>query len=155
MNAIILLFLVGLILLGFEVFVPGAILGILGAVALLVGVVLSFVEFGQGGGWTAFAIASSLVGGLLYFELRVLPRTRIGRRLFLDSAVQGTSQPVVAEALTVVGRTGEAQTPLSPSGYIDIDGQRYEAFCRSGFVPKGTTVRVVGVDNFRLIVSKT
>ena len=96
MNAIVLLFLVGLILLGFEVFVPGAILGILGGLALLGGVVLSFFEYGQSGGWTAFGVASLAVGGLLFFEFRILPRTALGKRLFLKSEIGGTSQPVIA-----------------------------------------------------------
>ncbi len=155
MNAIILLFLIGLILLGFEVFVPGGILGVLGGLAMIAGVVLSFLDYGQSGGWTALGVASLAVGGLLFFEFRVLPRTRLGRRLFLDSSIKGTSQPAVAESASVVGHAGETLTPLSPSGYVDIDGRRYEAFSRSGYVPKGTTVRVVGVDNFRLIVSKS
>lgn len=155
MNAIILLFVVGLILLGFEVFIPGGILGVFGGLALLAGVVLAFMEYGQSGGWSAFAVASVLSGGLFYFEFRILPRTRMGRKLFLHSEVAGTSQPPVAEAAGVLDKTGEALTPLSPSGYVLIDGQRYEAFCRSGFVDKGATVRVVGLDNFRLIVSKS
>ena len=37
MSSIVLLFVIGLILLGFEVFVPGAILGIFGGLALLGG----------------------------------------------------------------------------------------------------------------------
>ena len=44
---------------------------------------------------------------------------------------------------------------LSPSGFIDIDGRRYEAFCQSGQVPAGTALKVTGADNFRLIVSQT
>lgn len=155
MNAIVLLFLVGLILLGFEVFVPGGLLGLLGGLAVLGGVVLAFVEYGQRGGWTAFGVASVSVAGLLYFEFRVLPRTSAGRRLFLHSAVTGTSQPEIAESGSVVGREGAALTPLSPSGYVDIDGRRYEAFSRSGYVSKGSPVRVVGIDTFRLIVTKT
>lgn len=155
MNLIILLFLVGLIFLGFEVFVPGAILGILGTLSLLGGVVVAFMEYGPTGGWTAFGVAAAAVGGLLFLEFRVLPRTRVGKRLFLESAVTGTSQPAVAEAADVVGRTGQTLTPLSPSGYVDIDGRRYEAFSRTGFVPRGAPVRVVSVDTFRLIVSKS
>lgn len=155
MNAILLLFLIGVILLGFEVFVPGGILGVFGGLALLGGVVLAFLEFGQTGGWSAIAAASGLVVGLLFLEFRVLPSTRVGRRLFLEASVAGTSQPAVAEVASVLDRTGEAATALSPSGYVIVDGRRYEAFCRSGFADKGASVRVVGVDNFRLIVSKS
>jgi membrane-bound ClpP family serine protease len=155
MNTIVLFFIIGLMLLGVEVFVPGGILGVFGGLALLAGVVLAFVEYGQTGGWTAFGVASVLSGGMFYFEFRILPRTRMGRKLFLHSEVAGTSQPPVAEAAGVLDKTGEALTPLSPSGYVMIDGRRYEAFSRSGFVDKGATVRVVGIDNFRLIVSNS
>jgi membrane-bound ClpP family serine protease len=42
---------------------------------------------------------------------------------------------------------------LSPSGYVLIDGQRFEAFCQAGQIPAGSPLEVVGSDNFRLIVS--
>jgi membrane-bound ClpP family serine protease len=42
---------------------------------------------------------------------------------------------------------------LSPSGYVRVDGRRYEAFCQSGQVPMGAALEIVGADNFRLIVS--
>jgi membrane-bound ClpP family serine protease len=55
----------------------------------------------------------------------------------------------------VVGKPATADTTLAPSGYVLVDGRRYEAFCRSGHVAKGEVLRVIGADNFRLIVSKT
>ena len=42
-----------------------------------------------------------------------------------------------------------------PFGYINVQGRRYEAFSQSGYLAKGVTVRVTGLDNFRLIVTKT
>lgn len=154
MNAILVLFVVGFVLLAFEVFVPGAILGIIGGLALLGGVILAFLEYGSTGGWTALAVGASLGALMLFVEFWLLPRTPWGKRMFLNAAIDGTSQPPPAEASTVMGRAGEAITPLSPSGYVLIEGRRYEAFSRSGLVAKGADVRVVGVDNFRLIVSK-
>lgn len=155
MNAIVLLFAVGLVLLAFEVFVPGGILGIFGGLSLLGGVVLAFTGFGATGGWTALAVALGLVGLMVYLEFGLLPKTALGRRLFLRSAVGGTSQPPLAESAAVVGRGGEALTPLAPTGYVIVDGRRYEAFSQSGLLPKGAPVRVVGLDTFRLIVTKT
>jgi membrane-bound ClpP family serine protease len=154
-NAIVILFTVGLILLGFEVFVPGAVLGILGGLALLGGCVVAFVSHGTAGGLTALAIASALVGVMLYLEFVVLPKTRWGRRLFLNTAISGTSQAVPASAASLVGHAAEALTTLAPSGYVAIEGQRYEAFSQSGLVEKGTPLRVVAVDNFRVIVART
>ena len=133
---------------------PGGILGVMGGLALLGGVVMAFVDLGAGAGWIALAAALATVGLLLYVELGVLPKTRLGRRLFLDAAVSGTSQAAPAQP-EVIGKAAEALTTLAPSGYVIVDGRRYEAFCQSGLVPKGTELRVVALDNFRLIVTKT
>jgi membrane-bound ClpP family serine protease len=153
MNAIILLFVVGALLLTAEIFLPGAIAGIIGGIALAVGSLLSFREFGFNGGVLASLSALALVGLMLYLELVVLPKTAFGKRMVVQSTVSAKSQPLPAVADAVVGRDALALTTLAPSGYVEIDGRRYEAFSRSGLIAKGATLRVVGVDNFRVIVS--
>jgi membrane-bound serine protease (ClpP class) len=154
MNTIFLLFLVGFILLAFEVIVPGAILGTIGGLCLLGGITLAFMEYGPIGGSSAIAAALVMTGLMIYIEFRLLPKTRWGKQMFLDAAINGTSQPLPAEESAVVGRPGKTLTPLSPSGYVLIDGHRYEAFSRSGLLAQGEPVQVVGLDAFRLIVSK-
>lgn len=154
MNLLLLLFGIGLVLLAAEVFVPGGILGIFGGLALLGAVILAFADLGAGAGWITLVAAAATVGLLLYVELGLLPKTRLGRRLFLHAAVGGTSQAPPAAA-DVIGKSAEALTTLAPTGYVIVEGRRYEAFSQSGLVPKGTALRVVGLDNFRLIVSKT
>lgn len=153
MTAIVVLFAVGVLLLGAEVFVPGAILGIGGVMALVAGCVLAFIDFGMVGGWVAVAVALALVGTMLFLEFAVLPRTRWGRRLFLTAAVTGQS-PTEAALPGVVGQVAEALTTLAPSGYVDVGGRRYEAFCESGYAAKGTRLSVVRAETFRLIVTK-
>ena len=155
MNAIILLFLLGVMLLAGEVFVPGAVLGILGALCMAAGCVISFVLLGTGGGLVATAIALGLLGLTLYVELVWLPKTSFGRKLVVQSTVDATSQPALAEKEKVVGKVAEAVTPLVPSGYVVVEGRRYEAFSRSGHAAKGAQLRVTGLDNFRLIVTKS
>ena len=54
----------------------------------------------------------------------------------------------------MVGRPAEAATTLAPSGLVLVGGRRYEAFCQSGHAAKGDALRVVAVDNFRLVVTK-
>lgn len=154
MNAILLLFLIGVLLLAGEAFVPGAILGIIGAVCMFGGCVLSFTQFGMSGGLLATGIAVALLGLMLYVELIWLPKTRVGKKMIVQSTVSATSQPALAELNAVVGKTAEALTPLVPSGYVLVDGRRYEAFSQSGHAPKGATLRVTGLDNFRLILTK-
>lgn len=155
MNAILLLFILGVLLLAGEVFVPGAVLGILGALCMAAGCVISFVQLGSGGGLAATAIAVGLLLLTLYVELVWLPKTKFGRKLIVQSAVDSTSQPALAEKEKVVGKMAEAVTPLMPSGYVLVEGKRYEAFSQSGHAEKGSVLRVAGLDNFRLIVTKS
>ncbi len=154
MNAILLLFLLGVLLLAGEVFVPGAILGIIGGLCMAAGCVISFLRLGAGGGVLATTVALLLLGLTLYVELVWLPKTRFGKKLIVHSTVDSTSQPPLAEKENVMGRTAEALTPLVPSGFVLVEGKRYEAFSQSGHVAKGATLRVVGLDNFRLIVTQ-
>lgn len=152
-TTVITLLVVGLLLLGFEVIVPGAVLGIAAIIALLSGVVVAWMEHGSAGG--LFALAVALFGGfaLLYIEFRVLPRTRIGRRMFLEKAIDGASQPPIAACeADVVGREAVAITALGPTGIVQVDGRRYEARCDSGFAEAGARLRVVRVETFQLVV---
>jgi len=155
MTLIILLFALGILLLAVEVIVPGAILGSIGGLMMFGGCVMAFMEYGTGGGIIAVSVALALAGLAFYLEFRVLPRTRVGRRAFLTSEVTGVSAAFGQEARELVGKSAEALTMLSPSGYIRVDGQRYEAFCQSGQAPAGAVLEVIGADNFRLIVSQT
>ena len=154
MTLIVLLFVTGALLLAAEVMLPGGIAGALGGVALAGGAVLAFMQFGPGVGTLATLGALLLLGGMLYAELIWLPRSRLGRGMIVEATIDSQSQPPLASS-DVIGRTATALTTLAPSGFVEVAGKRYEAFCRSGLVARGTALTVVGVDNFRLVVSET
>lgn len=153
MTWIVLLFALGIGLIAMEVIIPGGIIGTVGGLMMFAGCVLAFMDFGSVGGLVAVAVAILLSAIALYIEFRVIPRTRIGKRAFLTSEITAVSSAFGSEALALVGKPAEALTMLSPSGYVMIDGTRYEAFSQSGQVPAGAALQVTGADNFRLIVS--
>lgn len=154
MNAIILLFITGVALLAAEVFLPGMIAGVIGALCMVAGCVVSFMQFGPDGGLLASLVSVALLGLTLYVELVWLPKTSFGKKLVVHAKVDSVSQPPLANPGAVIGKAAEAVTTLAPSGYVLVEGRRYEAFCRSGHVPKGTVLRVIGIDNFRIIVTQ-
>jgi len=83
-----------------------------------------------------------------------LPKTRFAQRF----SVRSTSGETLSQQNVgpdVVGKNAEAVTTLAPSGYVSVDGHRYEAFCQSGHAVRGAQLRVTGLDNFRLIVTKS
>jgi membrane-bound ClpP family serine protease len=155
MNAIVLLFALGIVLLAFEVFIPGGVLGVIGALLMFTGSGLTFAHFGLQAGALATLLAFALVGLMLYVELFLLPKTAVGKRLFLDRSIAERSQPPPARAEDVVGQTGEALTTLAPTGMVLVAGRKYEAASQSGLLPKGAPVKVVRVETFRLIVTKS
>jgi membrane-bound serine protease (ClpP class) len=152
-TAIVLLFVTGVLLLAAEVVLPGAIAGIIGGAALLLGSALAFNEFGATVGSVATCAALVLLGAMLYAELVWLPRSKMGRDMVVTATNDAQSQPPPATS-EVIGQKATALTTLAPSGFVAIAGRRYEAFCRSGHAVRGTELQVVGLDNFRLIVSE-
>ncbi|MFU8894336.1 MAG: NfeD family protein [Luteolibacter sp.] len=153
MSLIILLFIIGILCIVAEVLVPGGILGGVGVLLMFGGCVLAFTRYDVGGGLIALAAALAVTIVALTVEFKILPKTKLGRRAFLEKQISGSSSIYGVEARELIGKTAEALTKLTPSGYVRIDGQRYEAFSQSGQIDVGTELRVVGSDNFRLIVS--
>ena len=73
--------------------------------------------------------------------------------MVVAATVEGQAQ--TAPAVEMIGRTATALTALAPSGFVDVAGHRYEAFSRGGFVDRGAALKIVGLDNFRLIVAES
>jgi membrane-bound serine protease (ClpP class) len=154
MTSVIVLFVAGVVLVTVEILVPGAILGVLGGFCLLVGAVAAFLRFGVSGGAVATGIALAIGALTLYLEFVVLPKSRLARKFSMTETVSSRSQPEVADRAAVVGREAVAVTTLAPSGYVELEGRRYEASCLSGLVAVGARLRVVDVDTFRLVVTQ-
>jgi membrane-bound ClpP family serine protease len=154
MTTILLLFVFGIVLLALDLFLPGIILSVAGTLAMLAGTARAFAEFGVGGGLLAFVVGAVLLTVALYIEYGILPKTRLGKRFFLHAAVDGTSQAPLDQTSALAGREGVALTPLMPSGQIEVDGRRYEALSLDGHVPKGARLRITGMQNFSLTVTK-
>ena len=154
MSGIIFLFVLGVIFLAAEIFVPGVVMGVIGFLSMLVGCAYAFAHFGVSTGIFAVLVAAALTAITLLLEFVWLPRTRWGKKLFLTKAVVATSQTPVADADAVVGKEAEALTILAPSGYVSVAGRSYEAFSEDGHVALGTRLIVRGVDRTTLKVSK-
>jgi membrane-bound ClpP family serine protease len=151
MSMILLLFLLGLVFLFFEVFTPGPIFGILGGLTLIGGITMAFIDYAGTVGLLAAVGAIVAVGVTLYAELVWLPKTRFAQKLSIKSTSGAIDRQLPKE---VIGKAAEALTTLAPSGYVLVEGRRYEAFSQSGHVARGEQLLVAGFDNLRLIVTK-
>lgn len=152
MTLILSLFSIGILCIALEVIVPGGIIGAIGGLLMFGGCIVTFMIYGTAIGLVATFVALAFTILVLFLEFRILPKTKIGKRAFLAAEITGVSAAIGKEAQELIGKSAEALTLLSPSGYIRVDGQRYEAFCQSGQAPVGSALKIIGADNFRLIV---
>ncbi len=147
----VLLFLGGVLLLLAEIFViPGfGIAGIGGIAAILASIYFTF------GNQTLYvaSLAVLIVAAGLLLAVRLLPRTRTGRALVLESAIAGEAPPE-AKLRPLEGAIGKALTPLRPAGVAQFGERKVDVVAEGEFIEKGSTVRVVRVEGVRVVVRK-
>lgn len=165
-NWEVLLFVLGLILIVFELFViPGfGVTGIAGIILVFAALILALVgnirfDFSALSLRQLFRAMMIVAAGVgMGLAMIVYLSSRIGkpgifRRVALVSDQEGfVSVPL--EPLTLVGQSGVASTVLRPSGKVQIGDQFYDAVSLKGFIEKGEEVIVKRYENFQLYVTK-
>ena len=149
------LVLLGLILMAAEVFLPtGGILLVLAIAALVAGIAMSFYTDITQGIITLVAVVVLIpvTGPIL---LHLMPRTRLGKKLFLEAAEEDASvanMPVNLELEQLRGRYGKTVSSLRPSGITEFDGRRVDTLSEGDMIGPDQWVRCVDVKDGRVIV---
>ncbi len=166
-NWEILLFIIGIILIGLEIFVvPGfGVTGISGIVLVVAGLTLSLLNnvdfnFQPVENKAISKALMTVIGGMaLSFGLIIYLSAKIGtkgifKRVALEKTLDNKSGyiGVPVEIKEIVGKTGIASTVLRPSGKIQIEGKTYDAVSEEGFIEKGTTVNVIRYETGQVYV---
>lgn len=162
----VLIFVVGLILIVFEIFVvPGfGFTGISGIFLVVTGLFLALVgnvnfdfkdipvyQFNQ----SILTVIAGLgfgVGFIIYLSSRIGKRGAF-RKVALLADQEGFFSVPMAPGI-LVGKTGIAATVLRPSGKVVIDGEYYDAVADKGFIDKGDQVVVRKYASSQLYVIK-
>jgi len=168
-----LLLLLGIVLIGVEIFLlPGTVVpAVTGAIMIIVALLWAMLDI-----WPDQPIDFSgdflvrplvnitlgVVGAVILFIalLRFLPRGGPWGRMILQTAVAGgpagvhplDQQDDGTAQSELVGSRGVAATDMFPSGQVTIQGRRYEARLEVGTVDAGTPLVVTRVSEFGLIV---
>ncbi|HSV87017.1 MAG TPA: NfeD family protein [Bacteroidales bacterium] len=169
-NWEIILFIVGVVLIGVEIFVtPGfGVAGILGAFFAASGLVMAMLA-NEGFDFSGVPFNEILIAMMVVtisFFLSLILAFFLGKKLFTQTthfkglalaAVQESSSGFTSANFTVkslVGKSGVAFTILRPSGKVEIEGDIYDATAISGFVDKGQKIRVVKYETSQVFVVK-
>ncbi|PKM89724.1 MAG: hypothetical protein CVU87_04570 [Firmicutes bacterium HGW-Firmicutes-12] len=150
----ILLFLLGLIMLGVEAIVPGfGVPGIGGIVCMLVSIILAAPSWETGIISLIFAIVGTIVLVLLSFK--VLRKRKLWDRLILSTKYNKEDGyiPQINDLSHYIGSLGTAYTTLRPSGTVVLeDGTRLDVVTGGEYITKGEKIKIVAVEGIRVIV---
>lgn len=142
--------LAGLILIYAEFYLPGGIMGVTGAIAMLLAVVF-FAQSSPSVIYVLLFVVLSLAGliGVIKLAMKQISSRHSGG-VYLDSDQEGYTASSHNQDL--VGHRGTVLSEMRPSGYISVDGKRLQAVSRAGLLEKGTEVEVIGGEGAHLIV---
>ncbi len=147
------LLLAGFMLIGMEIFVPGGILGSIGAVAWLVAAGIGMRKFETP--WNMLSAFVLLLMGVLTFIvwIKYFPKSRIGKSLSLaDSTKDYKSHNAVAEY--PIGTIGEALSTLRPAGIARFDGKRIDVVADGEWIEAGQSIKISSTANGHISVIK-
>jgi membrane-bound serine protease (ClpP class) len=168
----VLIFVIGLVLLAVEIFaIPGfGVAGILGIGFIISGLALAMVG-NQGPDFTgvpAQDIFNAFLIVIIAFFLSISSSIYLGAKLLTNkgvigntlalNTVQDTSAGYSSASQSMrdlLGKTGQAFTVLRPSGKVEIDDEIYDATALTGYIEKGSDVKVIKYETSQIFVVKT
>ncbi len=167
-NWEIIAFLLGIILLGLEIFViPGfGIFGVSGLILTIGSLILvmlnndvfDFTFVDEGDIFLAITTTlTGLLGGfiLLFFGGVRLTTTRLFSKIALENVLkseEGYTSSFIKDDM--IGKVGKAYTVLRPSGKVKIENEVYDAYTRGGFIRKDTDIVVIDDEGTTLKVKQ-
>ncbi len=149
------LLIAGLILIFIEMWLPGMVAGIAGALAWLWALGLIYTQHGFFAGNVAFAVM--LLGGIVLslWWMKTFPETKLGRKWILASEVRGKSGIDDSRGpLLLLGQKGVTATPLRLSGAAKFDEVRADVVAESDWIEAGEAVEIVRIEGSKIVVRK-
>ncbi|HBP37689.1 MAG TPA: hypothetical protein DD640_02910 [Clostridiales bacterium] len=149
----IILFVVGLLLMAVEIFVPGfGIAGGAGLVLLIIAIIMTAKT--TAAALIMILILLALAALVLWVVLRSAKKGRLSRILVLGAAARHENgYSSTADTSDLVGKTGTAVTVLRPSGIGDFGGHRLDVVTDGGYLASGTPIIIIRTEGRRIVVA--
>lgn len=144
-ELVVLLYVVSIALLLAEVFVPGGILGVLGAIGLGTSIYFGFTQHGTLIGLLQIIVAVIVLPIALYLGLK---------RLALKKELK-TEEGFIAEKdelVKLLYQEGITLTRLHPTGIVRIEGRKVDVVTEGGIIERDIKIKVIKVEGNRVVV---
>jgi membrane-bound ClpP family serine protease len=150
------LFLLGLVLVCAEVFIPsGGLLGFMSIASLVAGIVVAFYHRGAEVGLIFLILTALAVPAALSVAFRYWPQTPMGRRLLLQAPRADEvlpDSPQRQRLRQLIGKFGVAKSVMMPSGAVLVDGEVIDALSEGQFIEAGQPIEIIQVQGTRVVV---
>lgn len=142
----------GLFLIGAEIFVPGGVLGIFGAAALISAAVIGFTLFPPLLAWLSLVLILLLTGLAVFVWMKYFPQSPVGRALALSQNITGRSRD---QSPWTPGMKGTALSALRPAGKAMIEGRRADVIADGTWIEQNASIEIIHVEGSRIHVKET
>jgi len=154
LTTAIVLFVMGIALLLAEVFLPGGIVGIFGALCLVGSTVAACYAYPD---YTLFIITGEVLSGIVTMGvgLYLITNTPLGDGIILKGGLSREEGYVSDNTRDdMAGEIAEVVTPLRPAGTIVLEGERIAAVSDGTYIDRGERVRIMEVHGNRVVVEQ-
>ncbi|MGC9327919.1 MAG: NfeD family protein [Candidatus Hinthialibacter sp.] len=153
---ITILLILGLLFVFLELFVPGGIIGLIGAALMIAATVLCFNEYGPATGMAVFLLCCVVVSIAVILFIKVLPHTAEGKWIIMSHTLVKAkgSHSETERHQSLVGQEGYSESELRPAGIAVIGGERLDVVTEGDYIDENTRIRVLRVDGNRIVVDR-
>lgn len=154
---IVICFVIGVVMLIAEVFMPGfGVAGISGIALEVAAIVLTYLKYGGLAALGLTIVILAVIGISISMSLRSATRGRLSKSPIILKSSETTAEGFIATADMDVflGKEGDTVTVLRPTGMAEFDGVKLNVISDGEYIPKGTHVRVSRVEGSRVVVRR-
>ena len=148
----LILFVIGLILVVAEFFVPGGIVGILGGVLILGSILFAGQSFVHMAYSILIAMIIAVIGMVILMKFFGKKLHMFNRLVLKDATTTEEGYVSNANRIELIGKQGMSLTPLRPAGTVAVEDERIDVVTEGGYVDAGKTVEVIKVEGSRIVV---
>jgi membrane-bound serine protease (ClpP class) len=145
-TGIITLFIIGLIAIAVELFIPGAIIGLCGAGCVVTSIIFAYL-------YVSNLLGHILLGlGICFIPVFFVSWYKLLSKTFSVRASEKDFSSARDRLDDLLSEEGIALTTLRPSGIANIKGNKIDVISEGEMISKNTRIKVIDVKGNRIIV---
>ena len=145
-TGIITLFIIGLIAITVELFIPGAIIGLCGAGCVVTSIIFAYL-------YVSNLLGHILLGlGICFIPVFFVSWYKLLSKTFSVKASEKDFSSARDRLNDLLSEEGIALTTLRPSGIANIKGNKIDVISEGEMISKNTRIKVIDVKGNRIIV---